>query len=257
MSGTEECQSTLPEAHIVRSISCDRDAQKGQSDIDNGNEMMKEPDEKVEENLNINRYLLAKSSLSATDADIMDSEISSIASKEGIAFGHNSSCNDVNENEERSSDGTAFSGRFSNDSETAALSPSFPLIRDKEESEMPTTEEEVGPDIYEDLSIEQNAFTKHSSLVVENTLDCSTIEPKIEEESSNLLEQVDMIRKEAAYNGDRKKFSNESDCVSQIYEENKDTEGVSCKENIVSSSVDRNNDVCNEKESEPLAADIW
>jgi len=256
MSGTEECQSTLPEAQIVRSVSYDRDTQKAQSNIGNGNEMMKEPDDKVEGNLNRYSYLLARSSLSATSADIMDAEISSIAFKEERVLDHTSSCNDVDENEERSSDGTAFIRRFSNDSETAALSPSFPLLRDKEEHEMPKTEVELVPDIYEDLSIDSNALTKHSLLSAENKLGCSTMEPKIEEESSNLLEQVEITKKEEAYNGDKSIFSNESACVSQIYEEKKKMEAVSCKENIVSSSVDKNNDVCNEKESEPSATDI-
>jgi len=210
MSGTEECQSTLPEAQIVRSVSYDRDTQKAQSNIGNGNEMMKEPDDKVEGNLNRYSYLLARSSLSATSADIMDAEISSIAFKEERVLDHTSSCNDVDENEERSSDGTAFIRRFSNDSETAALSPSFPLLRDKEEHEMPKTEVELVPDIYEDLSIDSNALTEHSLLSAENKLGCSTMEPKIEEESSNLLEQVEITKKEEAYNGDKSIFSNES-----------------------------------------------
>ena len=251
MSGTDECQSTVSEAQISGSNVYTKGARK--TKLDNTQNMIGKVDSKLEDNLNGNNYLLNRYTLSSANVDIMDSEISSITSKEGAATEGTNSCNETDENEDKSLDTTAFSGKVSNDFETAALSPCFPLIRDKEDLEMPSKETESGTNV----GYEHKCDTDSSAGNLEYHISYGNKEFHAKEGISDKLEQLEAIHQESVCNDEKDAENKASDHIGVFYEEDKGTEENKFKDNIVSSSMDKNNDVSNEKDGRSPTTDIW
>ena len=252
MSGTDECQSTVSESHVVRSnIAIDQSC-KTQLDTLNDAEMVPKGD-RILETLNGNNCPLERYSVSVSKEEIMDSEVSSITSKDKATIESINSSNDADEIEEKSPDATSISGRISNEFETAALSPCFPLIRDRQELENEKTE--MDPPVSsdnEDIKSEQKSSNEDSLDNLEKTIDKDPLEPQTKEVSCDQLEQTGKL--EAENVADVDKDGGSKAVNDNIHEE---TEESKCKDNIVSSSLDKNNDVMNEKEGPSSTKGIW
>lgn len=260
MSDTEECQSMVPETHqmsndYINQASVDRSHENKLIDR-TGNCIGK---------TNHDKRLLEKYPISTIKEEIMDSEVSSITSKEEPAL-EDISCDETDENEEKSPDVTAFSGRISSDFETAALSPCFPLIRDRDELDIDKTEKEPVSNNYAEAK--RDIREKESYDIIDTigalaaTSNDILRDRKIYENKAE-SEQNKMVDDSKIYS--IKESVNDASIDSEMYQE-KDPEARprtdekfepdKYKDNVVSSSLDKNNDVTHEKES-ASSQDIW
>lgn len=246
MSNSEECQSTTSEA-LKRS----NDAFVDQINKPSLERLSENQTVELVENQYVNqsKHFHEKFSISAMKEEIMDSEVSSITSREEPDLESCNSFNENEENEEKSPDITAFSGRISTDFESAALSPCFPLIRDKEEPEKRNNE----------LISNDDRESKSELSNIHNDLeDLTTLTNKIVEEDTE---------KEESYGGscDRgisikgRSVSVQNDESLEDFKPEDKLEFDKCKDNIVSSSLDKNNDFISKEESSASSPikDIW
>ena len=258
MSGTEECQSTVSESHFVGPSSNASPARQSQVDVPHGSEMIGKVEEDSEDNGSVNTFLKDKCSIFQANADVMDSEISSIMNKKEPAPEGMNSANetDEHEHEDKSVDTAPFSGRVSSDFEVAALSPCFPLIRDKDDLEMPNPEVQPSTiDTHQELSNKLKCATNSFSGNLD--ISCGSNESGVKEGITHQSDESQEIQSDNFCSSDGDSSRKVADHIGVMYEESRSMEENIFKDNIVSSSMDKTNVFCNEKDGGSSTSDIW